>query len=298
MRTMSALILSVVAFMTVAAAFPLRADATWGGGWHSERCSVFRDIFCDNFTGKTWFKDQTPWTPWYRYPDDAAADYINMGTKLRLQVNDASQDGVYSNANISTSVINQVGTDLRFGVNTRAEARLKFSPNMNSDPMNPGTARGSAGFLFWNYFQGEPGYIVTPEDGNVEAPPQDVVGFAWQDGASTIPGLSTFVAVGGVPALFANVNVDMSEYHTYAIERRHDSFKLFVDDTLIGEVPVNVEGGYHFIPDDHKLSTDSWVDNASYQYDLQTFNANLTFSHVDQNQWVDVDFIRVVALND
>jgi hypothetical protein len=290
-------VLSIVALAFVASSFPMSASAGWGhGGWRHHRCNVFTDIFCDNFNGRTWFKDQTSWAEWYRYPDDDVSDYIHRGRKLRLQINTNSREGIYSNANISTSRINEVNTDLRFGVNTRAEARIRFSENMNADALNPGTARGSAGFLFWNYFQGEPGYLVTPEDGHVERPPQDIVGFAWQDANSTIPGLSTFAAIGGVPALFEPVDVDMSEYHIYAIERRPNSFKLFVDDTLIGEIPVNVEGGYHFIPDDHKLSTDSWVDNASYQYDLQTFNANLTFNEVDENQWVDVDYIRVVEI--
>jgi hypothetical protein len=254
-------------------------------------------LFCEDFDGQTFYKDEYDWARWFRFSaNDPAAQHINGIGELKLQINTLSSATDYSNANISTSKINQVDPFLNFGVNTRAEARIRFSPNVLASGLNPGTAKGSAGFLFWNYFKGDLGYYVDPEDGNLENPPQDVLGFIWMDNQSTLPGWNVFAVVNGIPAMFQPIDVDMSQYHVYAVERTHDYFRFFLDGVQLAELPINQEGGYLFIPDEHKLATDVWFDNASYNYNLLDFSANLTFHQLAENQWVDTDYVRVTQL--
>lgn len=263
-------------------------------------CRQNQTEFCDNFVGKTFFKDQTQLAQWYRFPVDAdnATEYKNtfFPSTLKLELTDNATAQNYSNANISTSEINNPDGEFLFGEDTRVEVRMRYggddSATFSADPANPGTAQGSAGLLFWNYFFED----VDPEAlqlGTV----RDAFGFVWQDNRS-VPNAGFWLAAvaQGMPGEYKPMfDLDISEYNIYALERRNDSMKYFINDELVHEVPLNQQGGIT-LPADSKLSVDMWVDNASYVLDFNTFKVNLDFNDLTQDQSVQMDYVEVTKL--
>jgi hypothetical protein len=274
------------------------AAGLFTGVVYAADCLAPGTLFCDDFRSGIEFKDQDAGALWFRYAngdDPSIAKYQPTADGLRLKINTNSSDTNYSNSNISTSEINNgFSPFLRFKVNTRAEARMRFDPQMQAASFNPGSAKGSAGFLYWNYFKSP----VDPETGFIYDP-QDVFGFVWQDGQSTLPGLKALGLVDGQFALYQPLDsVDMSVYNTYAIERRHTSIKYFVNDVLVAEIPLNQPGTLQ-LSDDRGLAADAWTDNASYQYNLGggVVSANLLFHHLPEDQNVDVSYVKVISLD-
>jgi hypothetical protein len=290
----------------VAAGFmvmPMNLQSVSASGMFStdKYCNPFthNNIMCENFLGKTFFKNGTPsvpWATWYKYPfnPDNAVKYIDryMENTLRLQVDENTTVNNYSNADISTSEINNYQGNFRFGVNTRAEVRMKFSANMQADPANAGAARGSAGFLFWDYFS----VPVSPEMKDVNKV-RDAFGFVWQD-STAIPTPGFWLAAvgqGQAGQYLPEFDLDISKFHTYAVERRHDSMKFFIDDALVLTQPLNQEGGIP-LPDEQKLSTDIWVDNATYVLDFSDYQVQLEFNKLTEKQFIDVDYVQVTRI--
>ncbi len=259
-------------------------------------------LLCDTFQGTTFFKDETSAATFFRYvdaqnhnddPTIAKYENTNPGPGLQLKINTQSTSNNYSNANISTSVINDGASPfLRFKVNTRAEARIKFDPKMLPAAANPGTTKGSTGLLFWDYFKNP----VNPEDGIITNA-RDVIGFSWQDSASTLPGFKAIAAIDGTFALYHPIeNINLGEFNTYAIERRHDSLKWFVNGTQVAELPINQPGTLQ-LSDDQGLAEDTWVDNASYQYVLgTTLTGYLTFNHLTEDSVIQVGYFKITQL--
>jgi hypothetical protein len=270
---------------------------------NSVKCNKTISVFCDDFRGHTFFKNDGPnqdKAHWYKYAfnRDNAASYIdsngNSEKYLRLQLDERASANNYSNANISTSEINNPTGNFPFGVNTRAEVRMRYSENMKANPFDSTqTARGSAGFLFWDYFTGS----VNPEIKNLERV-QDAFGFVWQDGeAVPTPGFWIVGVGGGMPGPYLpKFDIDLSQWHTYTIERRHDSMKFFIDGSLAQTMLLNQEGGLT-LPDSTKLSTDMWIDNTTYVLDFSTFHINLDFNNLTQKQSIDIDSVNVTSLN-
>lgn len=258
-------------------------------------------LLCDTFQGTTLYKDENSNALFFRYvngfnhPDDPQiAKYTDLKPGLQLSINTNSTNDNYSNSDISTSVIND-GTSsyLRFGVNTRAEARIKFDPKMLPQASNPGNTKGSTGLLYWDYFKNP----VNPEDGIITNA-RDVIGFSWQDSASTLPGFKAIAAIDGTFALYDPIeNINLGDFNTYAIERRHDSLKWFVNGTQVAELPINQTGTLQ-LPDSQGLAEDAWVDNASYQYVLgTTLTGYLTFNHLTQDNNIQISYFKISSIN-
>jgi hypothetical protein len=279
------LILSVAAILL---ALPNAALA------RKNECAGRNFIFCDDFRGKTLFKDQKRHADWYRFPADFdnAAEYINLVSSdlLRLEVTSNATANHYSDANISTSEINNNQGKFLFGVNTRAEARYRYSNNIKADAS--GSAQGSAGFLFWNYFTTP----VDPENHQLGLT-RDSFGFIWQGADNTpLPGFwITGFAGGQVTGFVPYPNINLNEFHTYAVERRHDSIKYFIDDQLVHTAVIN-QPGTPSLADSVKLSTDLWVDNARYNLDPQTFTVSINFIDLAASQYTDIDYVKVTQL--
>ncbi len=265
-------------------------------------CNPFQPgtLMCNNFLGLTFYKDQTPWATFNRYIDPngpvGAAQYINTGTTLKLHVNSLSRADNYTNADISTNVINAVNPFLRFGVDTRAEVRMRYSPNYFADPTIPNSAKGSAGFLLWNYFS----VPIDPEPpASMISKPRDVFGFAYQDQASTIPGFKAYaIAEGQFAMIDPQYQMDLSQWHTYTIERRHTSVTFLVDGVQIAQVPLNQPGALT-LPDENGLAMDVWSDNATYIFtDPVTITATLAYNHIDAPQGVEIQYEQATHISE
>ncbi|MBN1915912.1 hypothetical protein JW796_02890 [Candidatus Dojkabacteria bacterium] len=253
-------------------------------------------LFYDDFVGRTFFKDEKSWAQWYRYEYnlDGAASYVKLprASALRLMVDEKATDVYYSNADISTSEINNYQGRFLFGENTKVSVRMRYSPNINADPATPAGAKGSAGLLFWNYFLGP----VDPELKDLTKV-RDAFGFVWQDeGSVPTPGFWEIAVAQGVPGEYLpDYDVDLSQYHVYSLERRHDSMKYFIDGQLVHTVLLNQPGGLD-LPATSKLSVDMWVDNATYVLDFSTFQIDMNFNHLDESQYIDIDYVKVTRL--
>lgn len=261
-------------------------------------CNPVTSIFCDNFIGKTFFINQqptAPWAHWYKYPynRDGAASYKNVNKLseqyLQLQVDDKATANNYSFSDISTSEINNYQGNFLFGENVRVDVRMRYSPNMFSNAQNTGTAKGSAGFLLWNYFTAP----VDPEMKDLNHV-RDAFGYVWQD-QNSFPNAGFWTAAVGqsTPGTYLPLfDMNLSEWHTYSLERRHDSMKFYIDGQLIETQLLNQEGGIP-LPATSKMSVDIWADNASYVLDLSTMHVNLDFNDLTETQYVDIDMVRV-----
>jgi len=264
--------------------------------WTAE-CRKYEDrdsqLFCDNFIGNTLYKDQTSKADWYRFADGnrPASFYDNTGDGLRLRVSGAKSTD-YSNAEVSLTKLYLDNANLLFGENTRADIRMKFSPNMQADGANAGTAKGTAGFLFWNYYQG----TKDPVKGQFD-PVRDAFGFTWA--SDTAPGLITFKAVGGVTTISPVTQLlpgfNMNIYHTYSVVRTHNAIKFLIDGKKIDGLAVNVAGGLQLDPS-HKLTADFWADNASYFFRADG-TIYSTFSTTTADQWIKAEYVKVTQID-
>ncbi len=280
--------------LIVLVSLPVAAVAASDGAGDS-LCHNSLSFFCDDFFGHTLFKDVTDAADWHRFPYnvDGAANYTNLMPEnvLRLELDADATDQHYSNANISTSEINNINGNFLFGENSRVEVRMRFSPNALAHGANTGTAKGSAGFLFWNYFFNE----VDPINGRLGVV-RDAFGFVWQDDTSTLPGFLAIGVVQGQAAFFVpQYDLDLSQFHTYTIERRPTSMTYYVDGQLVGVLPLNQPGALT-LPAGQKLSVDFWFDNATYLQDLQTFETTIIFNDLVEPQYLDIDYARVDSI--
>lgn len=259
-------------------------------------CLSSPSLFCDDFIGHTIFKDTTHAASWYRFPynPDDGVNYVNLmpDNLFRLELDADVTDQHYNNANISTSEINNINGNFLFGENSRVDVRMRFSPNVFASGANTGTAKGSAGLLFWNYFFNE----VDPSNGRLGVV-RDAFGFVWQDDTSTLPGFLAVGVVQGQAAFFVPLyDVDLTEFHTYTIERRHTSMTYYLDGQLVGVLPLNQSGALS-LPAEQKLSTDLWFDNATYLQDLSTFETTIIFNDLVEPQYLEADYVRVTTLD-
>lgn len=290
-RMSQVLVASVASGFLALGAFPSTVSASGLLNY----CNPLNTIFCDNFFAPTLYKDQTSLARWYRYTEDFdnAADYIQLlgENRLRLRINPNASTNHYSNADISTSEINNNAGKFLFGVNTRVDVRLRYSPNMTSD--GTGSAKGSAGILFWNYFQTP----VDPEH-KVLGHNRDSFGFIWQAQANEpLPGFwLTGFAQGEFGAAVPYYDIDLSKFHTYSLERRHNSMKYLIDNQVVLTVPLNQPGSLT-LPASAKLSVDTWVDNGTYTLNDLTSAPQIDFADITQSQWADIEYISVKAIN-
>lgn len=300
----------IVVFVLIAGIGQAQADLNDSGPnamSYQGVCSPPSDsiLFCDEFTGRTFYINPTtehPGNPagkalWWQYPynrDNGTVLYeVNSGGFIRLQLNENVSSNYYSNADISTSEINNINGNFLFGENVRVEVRMRYSPNMHANADNPGSAWGSAGFIFWNYFT-VPG---DPELKNLNAV-RDAFGFTWQDGSSVPnPGFWMFNVAQTVPGNYVYYpNIDLSQFHTYVLERRHHSMRFFIDGQLVHEEPLNQPGAIQ-LPAESKLTIELWTDNATYLLDMNTYYMDLVFRDLTEPQYVDIDYVIVTRLN-
>ncbi len=264
------------------------------------KCNPGHSIICDNFNGQTFFKDEHGNALWYRTPP--AIDYDNANVYdnrhegplhyLRVGMTSAVTDQHAAFAEIGLVEINNYLADFPVTVDSRVEARLRFAPDMQASPA-PGTAVGSAGMLFWSYHQGSIDY-----ENHILPPPNDAFGFVWQQAESTpLAGFWISNVADGIPGQFVPLfSVDMSQWHTYVIERRHDTMTYYIDGALIQEQPLNQPDSIT-LPDDQDLTVDIWRDNMRYNFDPNIFEYIITFEDLTQDSWVDVDYFQVTSLN-
>lgn len=258
-----------------------------------------QESIIDNFQGQTFFKDEKSDALWYRTPAEIDFDSANFydnrheGTTefLRVGMTSATTNQHAGFAEIGLVEINNHQANFPITVNSRVEARMRFAPDMQANPA-PGTAVGSAGMLFWSYHQGTIDY-----ENHILPQPNDAFGFVWQQAESTpLAGFWISNVADGKPGEFVPLfSVDMSQWHNYVIERRHDKMTYYIDDTLIQEQPLNQEGTIT-LPDDQNLTLDFWRDNMRYNFDPAVFEYLITFENLSQDSWVDIDYFTVKPL--
>lgn len=266
--------------------------------WTDNICTPTNGVaFCDEFYLPTVYKNQFSWAKFWKYgfnPDNGST-YTNVLTRnyLRLAVNTNATNLNYTNTDISTSEINNYQGNFLFGENTRVDVRMRYSANMSANPAAPKGAKGSAGLLFWNYFSTP----VDPQQKDLTKV-RDAFGFVWQDEQSfPNAGFWTAAVAQGVPGTYTPLfNQNLSSFHTYSLERRHDSMKYYIDGVLIQTQLLNQPGGIT-LPSTSKLSVDMWADNASYVLNLTNFTVDLDFNTITQKHYVDIDYVKVSELN-
>jgi hypothetical protein len=255
-------------------------------------CNSRTSIFCDNFTGRTFYKDEHRWADWYRFHDgDRPASYYDSLSKtLRLRVQNTTE-GTYSDSEVALTELYKDNAYLLYGENTRVDIRMRFSPNMKPEMANPGTAQGTAGFLFWNYYKG----TKDPINGIFD-PVRDAFGFTWA--SETAPGLFIFKSVDSnvimTPMEAVVPGININEFHTYSIERRHESIKFYIDGVLVDQLAVNGSTGLN-LPADHKFTVDFWADNASYFFNADG-SIKSVFWHIEDAQWLETDFVSITRI--
>lgn len=277
-------VIFVAAMALLFTPFLLVKPASAHGLPESTYCSYLHTDFCDNFIGRTWFKDQTPWAKWYRWQANdpvSAAEYNDiLWHKLQLKINENATASSYVNADISTSVIFDSGlpTNFPYGEDTLVEANFKLSPNMSADPYSGANFRGSAGFLLWNYTT------------------FDILGFSVNDPTSyPFAGLWINVVVEGQDMSLPIFDVDITTYHTYGIERLADAANFYIDGELVYSVALNVAGA-PTLPATTNLAIDLWVDNASNVLNFETFQVDQIPNDIVDPIYMNIDYFSVTNL--
>ena len=281
------------------------------GGPHPDvyKCNSRRTEICDNFSGRTrFFEDfsRRQWNHmhnvlWHRTDDsddyEDAYFYQNKEggpTKfLRVGINSKATDQHANFAEIGLVEINNYLADFPIPVDSRVEFRMRYAADMKADNTAPDQGVGSAGMLFWDYHMGEIDY-----DNYILPPPNDAFGFVWQQPESTPnPGFWISNVAGGYPGGYIYYpNIDLSEWHVYAIERRHESMTYFIDGEEVYVQALNQEGTIQ-LSDDQKLTADFWRDNMRYTFDPSTYSISISFQDIQHKSYVDIDYFQVTNLH-
>jgi len=281
--------------------FFLLLNPTPAAAGQPEGCWRHNSLICDNFNGHTWFKDQKSHALWYRTDEainfDNAYVYKNMRSGrtqfLRVGLNARASASHANYAEIGLVEINNYQADFPIPVNTRVEARMRYAPDMKADQASPGTGLGSAGILFWDYHLGPIDY-----ENKILPPPNDAFGFVWQEGGSTPnPGFWVSNVAGAMPGNYMPYpNINLSKWHTYVMERRHDSMTYFIDGEMVLVQPLNQPGSIQ-LADSQKLTVDFWRDNLRYNFDPLTYSFTITFEDLVKGSYVDLDYFQVSNLD-
>jgi hypothetical protein len=161
------------------------------------------------------------------------------------------------------------------------EVRLRNSnnngwdaPGAPDDP-DPTYGLGSRGWGFW--------------DTNTTSV-QDAIWFTSisPESSPVFRGSRIFVVHGGLPVIVQDMNIDLTEWHTYRIQWRQDAIRAFIDDM---ETPVAEVTNPGSIPSTG-LTFTIWVDNYAMTGDLSDY----TLGYLDvpaMDQFIDVDYAKI-----
>jgi len=161
------------------------------------------------------------------------------------------------------------------------EVRLRNSnnngwdaPGAPDDP-DPTYGMGSRGWGFW--------------DANTSSV-QDAIWFTSisPESSPVFRGSRIFVVHGGLPVVVRDMNLDLTEWHTYRIQWRENAIRVFIDDMDTPVAEVTDPGS---IPSTG-LTFTSWVDNYVMTGDLSGY----TLGYLDvpaMDQFIDVDYAKI-----
>ena len=161
------------------------------------------------------------------------------------------------------------------------EVRLRNSnnngwdaPGAPDDP-DPNYGLGSRGWGLW--------------DGNTSSV-QDAIWFTSisPESSPVFRGSRIYVVHGGLPVVVQDMNIDLTEWHTYRIEWRANAVRVFIDDMNTPVAQVTNPGN---IPSTGLIFT-IWVDNYVMTGDL--FDYTLGYLDVPaMDQFIDVDYAKI-----
>lgn len=161
------------------------------------------------------------------------------------------------------------------------EVRLRNSnnngwdaPGAPDDP-DPTYGLGSRGWGLW--------------DGNTSAV-QDAIWFTSisPESSPVFRGSRIYVVHGGLPVVVQDMNIDLTEWHTYRIQWRENAVRVFIDDLSTPVAEVTNPGN---IPSTGLIFT-IWVDNYVMTGDLVDY----TLGYLDvpaMDQFIDVDYAKI-----
>ena len=159
------------------------------------------------------------------------------------------------------------------------EIRLRNSNNNGWDAQtlpDPTYGLGSRGWGLWN------------DQLNLSG--SDVIWFTSisPESSSQFSGTSLWIICNGLPVIIQNLNIDLTEWHTYHVKWRNNYIGVFIDDmnNPIAEVTNN-----NSIPKSPLCFT-VWTDNYVFTGDF----ANPTIDYLkipDIDQYIDVDYVKI-----
>ncbi len=166
------------------------------------------------------------------------------------------------------------------------EMRLRNSNNNGWDaPGAPGTpdpayGLGSRGWGLWNDQIGLSG--------------ANVIWFTSisPDSDSAFQGTQVWVINNGVPVIMQDLNIDLTEWHTYHIQWRDDYLGIFIDNMTapIAEIvnPASIPG--------KALVFTAWVDNYIFEGDFFNFIRGY-LAVPDIGQSIDIDYVHIYQVD-
>ena len=162
------------------------------------------------------------------------------------------------------------------------EIRLRNNNNNGLDaPGAPGTpdpeyGLGSRGWGFWN--------------DQMELEGANVIWFTSisPDSDSQFIGTQVWIVLDGKRILTQDLNIDLTQWHTYRIQWRVDYLSVFIDDMDYPIAEITDENSIPFDP----LVFTVWIDNSRFTGDFSSPSQSfLPFPDIEQ--YLDIDYIRI-----
>jgi len=161
------------------------------------------------------------------------------------------------------------------------EVRLRNNNNNGWDaPGAPGTpdptyGLGSRGWGLW--------------DSNISSI-QEVIWFTSISPESSPPfaGTRVVVAHGGLPVVWQDLGIDLTEWHTYRVQWREDYIGIFIDDMVTPIAEVTDPGSIPSVG----LNFTTWIDNYVVTGEL----TDPTYGYLDvpaMDLFIDVDYVKI-----
>ncbi len=108
------------------------------------------------------------------------------------------------------------------------------------------------------------------------------------DSVPDLRGTQLWIIKNGMPVIMQDLNIDLTEWHTYRIHWRRNYLGIFIDDM---ENPVAEVTNPGYIPD-HALVFTTWIDN----YIIKGNISNLKLGYLavpDIDQYIDIDYVYI-----
>jgi hypothetical protein len=228
----------------------------------------------DNFPG---YQEDSNWDESWTMGIGSLSYFGDQPGYARLLLEGPGAGGTYHNAELK-----HVGSRSVQFLYCDLDIRLRNSNNNGWDapgaPDNPDSLYGfgSRGWGFWNS-------QMTPVGANI----------IWftsisSESDSAFRGTRIWIIFEGTPILLRDMDIDLSNWHTYRIKWRNNYIGVFIDDMVN---PIAEITDQAVIPQE-PLNFTVWTDNYFFTGDFASPNINY-LEVPDIKQYIDVDYVKI-----